>query len=326
MQSPSPPATLRVFSPAEAALGIGQRRPLHLAIGMFDGVHLGHRAVIESATRSARRSGGAAAVLTFDPHPSRHFRPADPVRLIMDRPRRLAALLALGVEGVIVQPFDAEFAAIEANAFLPHLRAYLPGLHTVYVGENWRFGRGRVGDVALLLRSARELGLHVVSAPRINGDGEPISSTRIRGLLTTGRIDAANVLLGSAYASESVVVPGKQLGRTLDFPTLNLPWLPDLTPSLGVYVVTVRGADGRDAARPAVANYGLRPTVEQATSPQLEVHILGDCPYGHGDALRVEWLAFLRPEQKFANLAALRRQIGLDRDAARAWFALNGPR
>ncbi|MBC8011416.1 MAG: riboflavin biosynthesis protein RibF, partial [Burkholderiales bacterium] len=164
--------------------------------------------------------------------------------------------------------------------------------------------------------------LHVVSAPRINGDGDPISSTRIRALLVEGRIDAANVLLGSAYASEGVVTGGKRLGRTIGFPTLNIPWTPDLHPRLGVYVVSVQRADGGDAPRRAVANYGLRPTVELASAPQLEVHVLEDCPYGVGDALRVEWLAFLRPEQKFSGLDALRAQIERDREAARAWFGM----
>ena len=294
---------------------------MHLAIGMFDGVHLGHQAVIKAAVQSARRSGGAAAVLTFDPHPSRLFRPDDPVRLIMDRERRVAALAALGVAAVIVQPFDAAFAAIPAVDFLPALRSALPNLHTVYVGENWRFGRGRSGDVTLLVGEARKLGLHVVSAPRINGDGEPISSTRIRALLAEGRIDAANVLLGAAYASEGVVRGGKQLGRTIGFPTLNIPWCPDLRPRLGVYVVSIQHADGSGRSWRAVANYGLRPTVEQVAEPQLEVHVLEEaCPFGKGDALRVEWLAFLRPEQKFAGLDELRAQIARDRDAARAWF------
>ena len=311
----------QVFDSLSAARALAERRPLHLAIGMFDGVHLGHQAVIKAAVQSARRSGGAAAVLTFDPHPSRLFRPEDPVRLIMDRERRVAALAALGVAAVIVQPFDAAFAAIPAVDFLPALRSALPNLHTVYVGENWRFGRGRSGDVTLLVGEARKLGLHVVSAPRINGDGEPISSTRIRALLAEGRIDAANVLLGAAYASEGVVRGGKQLGRTIGFPTLNIPWCPDLRPRLGVYVVSIQHADGSGRSWRAVANYGLRPTVEQVAEPQLEVHVLEEaCPFGKGDALRVEWLAFLRPEQKFAGLDELRAQIARDRDAARAWF------
>lgn len=309
-----------VFEGLAAARSMAGRRPLNLAIGMFDGVHMGHRAVIEAAVRSARRNGGVAAVLTFDPHPSRLFRPDDPVRLIMDRERRVSALLALGVAAVIIQPFDPEFAAIEAEGLLPHLRACLPSLHTVYVGENWRFGRGRRGDVALLVAEAKKIGLHVVSAPRINGDGEPISSTRIRALLSEGKIDAANVLLGTAYASEGRVTEGKRLGRTIGFPTLNLPWSPDLRPRFGVYVVTVAGLEGGLPALRGVANYGVRPTVENTNAPQLEVHVLEACDFGPGDALRVEWLAFLRPEQRFADLTALREQIERDRQAALGWF------
>lgn len=313
----------KVFDSLASARALAERRPLHLAIGMFDGVHLGHQAVLKAAVQSAQRSGGVAAVLTFDPHPSRLFRPDDPVRLIMDRERRVSALLALGVAAVIVHPFDASFAAVTAGDFLPRLRADLPNLHTIYVGENWRFGRGRTGDVSMLVAEAKKLGLHVVSAPRINGDGEPISSTRIRALLTEGRIDAANVLLGAAYASEGTVVGGKRLGRTIGFPTLNLPWAPDLRPRLGVYVMSIQRADASDQPRRAVANYGLRPTVEQAAFPQLEVHVLEpDCPYGPGDRLRAEWLVFLRPEQKFGGVDELRAQIARDRDAARAWFAM----
>ncbi len=314
----------QVFDSLTAARALAEKRPLHLAIGMFDGVHLGHQAVLKAAVQSARRSGGVAAVLTFDPHPSRLFSPSTPVRLIMDRERRVVALCRLGLSAVIVQPFDAAFAAIEAEEFLPRLRADLPNLHTVYVGENWRFGRGRRGDVAQLVAEAKKLGLHVVSAPRINGDGEPISSTRIRALLLEGRIDQANVLLGSAYTSEGVVTGGKRLGRTIGFPTLNLPWAPDLQPRLGVYVVSVQRADGSDRPLRAVANYGLRPTVETAAgAAQLEVHVLeGTCPYSAGDALLVEWLAFLRPEQRFANVDELRAQIARDAAAARAWFAM----
>lgn len=314
----------KVFNSLSAARALAERRPLHLAIGMFDGVHLGHQAVIKSAVQSARRSGGVAAVLTFDPHPSRLFRPQDPVRLIMDRERRVAALLRLGVEAVIVQPFDTEFAGVEAEEFLPRMRADLPNLHTVYVGENWRFGRGRRGDVTLLVAEAKKLGLHVVSAPRINGDGEPISSTRIRALLAEGRIDVANVLLGSAYSSEGVVCDGRRLGRTIGFPTLNLPWVPDLRPRLGVYVVSAQRADGTDTPVRGVANYGLRPTVESLEiQPQLEVHLLeADCPYSAGDRLHVEWLAFLRPEQKFCGVTELRAQIDCDVESAKRWFGL----
>jgi len=295
--------------------------PLHLAIGMFDGVHLGHRAVIESAVQSARRSGGVAAVLTFWPHPSALFRPEHPTRLIQDAPAKARVLLTLGVDAIITQPFTLELARVAAEEFLPWLKQQLPQLAAVYVGENFRFGAGRRGDVALLVGAARALGLTVFSAPRVNLDGEPISSTRIRALLEAGEIAAANALLGYTYFATGVVTPGKRLGRGLGFPTLNLSWSPGLRPRFGVYTVRVAGAKS-PAPLPAVANYGLRPTVEQATEPRLESHVLGECPFDAGDAITVEWLRFLRPEMKFAGLDELRTQIGRDRAAAAADFSL----
>lgn len=298
-------------------------RPLHLAIGMFDGVHLGHQAVIEAALHSARREGGMAGVLTFDPHPSRLFRPENPVRLLMPVEQKAAFLQRrIGVDFVIEEPFTREFAAVAAEAFLPHLRAALPALHAVYVGENWRYGAGRSGDAASLVLAGQQAGVRVISAPRINLDGQPISSTRIRGHVAAGEIAAANALLGYDYFSCGATQPGRRLGRTLGFPTLNLAWAPECAPAAGVYAVRVRsGAEPPAAARPAVANYGVRPTVEHAGLPLLEVHVLGACPWGTGDELVVEWQRFLRPERKFADLAALRAQIGCDVDAARAFFA-----
>jgi len=294
-------------------------RPVHLALGMFDGVHLGHRAVIEAAVQSARRDGGVAAVLTFWPHPSALFRPEDPTLLILDAATRARRLLEVGADVVITQPFTREFAAITAEEFLPWLQRKLPRLVTVYAGENFRFGRGRRGDAALLAAEAHKLGLGIFSAPRVNFDGEPISSTRIRGLLAAGEIERANALLGYTYRAEGVVTPGKRLGRGLGFPTLNLGWAPGLRPRFGVYAVRVSDAKS-SAPRPAVANYGLRPTVEQTTEPRLETHVLGACPWAEGDAIVVEWLHFLRPETKFANVDELRAQIARDRAAAEAFF------
>jgi riboflavin kinase/FMN adenylyltransferase len=290
--------------------------PLHLAIGMFDGVHLGHRAVIESAVQSARCSGGVAAVLTFWPHPSALFRPQQPTRLITPTLQKISLLAGLGVQAVITHPFTADYAAIEAESFLPHLRQRLPSLAAVYVGENWRFGRGRVGDIHLLLNAGRKLGLHVFSAPRVNLDGEAISSTRIRGWLESGEIAAANAALGYSYLAAGPVIPGKQLGRKLGFPTLNLAWDPELRPRLGVYAVRVGGAKSA-VPLPGVANYGLRPTVESAVAPRLEVHLLAACPFDAGDEISVEWLRFIRPEMKFPNVEALRDQIARDVAAAR---------
>jgi riboflavin kinase/FMN adenylyltransferase len=295
-------------------------RPLHLAIGMFDGVHLGHRAVVEAAVFSARASGAIAGVLTFWPHPSALFRPENPTRMIQDAATKARMLTGLGVDVVITQSFTPELAAVAAEEFLPWLKQRLPGLSTIYVGENFRFGHARRGDVALLIASGRKHGVRVFSAPRVNLDGEPISSTRIRAQLEAGDIEAANALLGYNYRAHGIVTPGKKLGRTIGFPTLNVPWSPDLQPRLGVYAVRVTGAKATTPL-PGVANYGLRPTVEQSTAPRLEVHVLGECPFAEGDTVEVEWLRFLRPEMKFANVDALREQIARDRATAMNFFA-----
>lgn len=310
----------RYYSSVSEAASALAARPLHLAIGMFDGVHLGHHAVIEAAVHSARRSGGVAAVLTFWPHPSRLFRPETPVRLIMTPALKNRQLARLGVDAVITQAFDQDYASVEAEAFLPRLKEALPALSTIYVGENWRFGRGRRGDIALLVAEGKKHGIAIVSAPRINQNGEPISSTRIRGYLEEGRMEETNALLGYTYFAEGVVTPGKQLGRQLGFPTLNVAWEPDLRPRFGVYAVLVSGGKAERPLR-AVANYGLRPTVENATVPRLEIHVLETCPFDAGDELFIEWLSFLRPEKKFGGVEELRAQIALDREAALAWFA-----
>lgn len=286
-------------------------KPLHLAVGMFDGVHLGHRAVIESAALSAQRTEGISAALTFHPHPSRVLRPEQPVRLIQAPETKAGRLLACGIDAVITETFTRELASIEATALLPHLRASLPHLAAVYVGENWRFGRGRLGDVSLLVEEGRKLGLNVVSAPRINHNGEPISSTRIRAHLEAGEIAMANTLLGYSYVSTGRVVRGKRLGRSLGFPTLNIPWDPECRPRFGVYAVRLWEA-GQTQVCHGVANYGLRPTVEETKEPRLEVHVIGGCPFDEGSDLVVEWLDFLRPEIRFEGVEQLKQQVAQD--------------
>lgn len=294
--------------------------PLHLAVGMFDGVHRGHQEVIRRAVDAARAAGGTAGVLTFWPHPSVVLRPAAPTRVMQDPAAKAEVLRQLGVELILTEPFAAGIADVEAGDFVGWLRARLPGLAGLYVGDNFRFGRGRRGDVAVLRETGRVAGVAVVVVPPVQVDGAPVSSTRIRSLLAAGELTAVAGLLGRPYAARGPVVPGKRLGRTLGFPTLNLVWSPPAAPRYGVYAVRVSGASG--PARPAVANFGLRPTVERATEPRLEVHVFGDCPWTEGDVLSVEWAHFLRPEQAFPDLAALRRQILQDCAAARAALGL----
>lgn len=297
------------------------RGPLHLAIGMFDGVHLGHQAVIEAARQSARQSRGAAAVLTFHPHPSRLFRPDHPTLLLMPPEQKAQFLREFGVDLVIAQPFTRTFARLRAEHFLAYLKKHLPSLTAVYVGENFRFGHQRVGDVELLVHSGRAQGLTIVSVPRLRHNGRPISSTRIRELLTSGAMAEANRLFGYTYFCEGRVQPGLRLGHALGFPTLNVLWEPEAQPRYGVYAVRLRTPNGR--WRRGVANYGVRPTVAHnaPVHPLLETHLLGSGPLPTARAsVHVEWLEFLRPEKKFPSLDALKRQIARDCAAAEKYF------
>lgn len=299
---------------------VGLKGELHLAIGVFDGVHLGHKAVIESAVFSARRSGGVAGVLTFDPHPSRLFRPEDPTRLIMPIETKTQMLHGIGVDCVIRKHFDAEFAAIPAEGFLKHLKEQLPALKSIYVGENFRFGRKRAGDISTLIDSGKSLGLGVFSAERIKHNGEPISSTRIRAELQAGRISEVNDLLGYNYTASGQVTQGAQLGRTIGFPTLNLPWEPECLPRYGVYCVRFCQS-GSEAWQSGVANYGVKPTVSENQTPSLEVHALDGTELDCGDSIEVEWLRFIRGEEKFDSVEDLKAQIGKDCASARGYLA-----
>lgn len=302
-------------------------RPLHLAVGIFDGVHLGHQAVIETALQLSKRTGGRTAVLTFDPHPSRLFSPQRPTLLMTTFAQKVEKLGRLGIEAVIQKPFHQEFAALPADAFLPWLKQAQPRLASLHIGDNFRFGKGRLGDVATLVSSGAPLGVTVFSTPRLCVNGDPVTSTRIRKLLVDGRIVEANQLLGDPYAFTGPALPGRALGRSIGFPTLNLSHAPELSPRHGVYVASLTSAEGREFQ--AVANFGLRPTVEAAApAPLLEVHALMEPaqflklnPNDANALWHVELLDFLRPESRFSGLEELKGQIARDVEAARGWWS-----
>ena len=291
--------------------------PLHLAIGIFDGVHLGHKAVIAPSVINARRCNGVSGVLTFDPHPSHLFRPNNPTPLIMPIHAKTAILHEIGVDCVIRKHFDAAFASIPAKSFLARLKKTLPSLTSIYVGENFRFGQNREGDVATLIKSGHELDLGVFSAERIKHEREPISSTRIRKKLEAGEITEVNDLLGHNYKIQAQIVDGAKLGRKIGFPTLNLPWQPECKPRFGVYFV--RFAEGGTTDRhAAIANYGVRPPVADVTQePILEIHALNGTTLATKDTVNVELLHFIRPEQKFNKIEDLKAQIVKDCASAR---------
>lgn len=310
-----PAATAVIDRKREAWIRAHDQHPLALAIGIFDGVHLGHQTVIESAVTTAKRSHGLSALLTFSPHPSRVLGSPTPTRLLMPEEWKNQRVLGLGMDAVLWKRFDAEFAAIEAEDFVPWLARHLPQLSSLHIGANFQFGVGRRGDIDLLTKSGRDSGVDVFSVERIQYNGEAISSSRIRKELVAGRLDQVNRMLGYPYHAYGSVQPGKRLGRQIGFPTLNLRWGPETKPCFGVYAVQVSGANG--TLYPGVANYGLRPSVEpDATEPLLEIHVIGACPFSEGDFLSVDWLEFLRPEERFDSKEMLIEAIGRDKSKA----------
>ena len=299
-------------------------QPLHLALGMFDGVHRGHQAVIRQAVEAAGEPGHLSAVLTFDPHPSHVLRPDQATLMIMPLRQRIRMMLELGTDLVFVQLFTRAYATRSAEAFVPSLVERMPDLRSLHAGENFRFGAGRRGDITTLRESCRAVSVSLHALEREQHDGEPISSSRIRAALAEGAIPLANAMLGHPYLIEGEVTGGKGLGRRMDYPTLNIPWNPEARPRFGVYRVFLR-SNGEATFIPGVANYGVRPTVDRAGEPLLEVHLLGKGRVpSRGERVRVALTAFLRPEQAFSSTDALREQISKDVAAARKSFAAMG--
>ncbi len=290
--------------------------PLHLALGMFDGVHVGHQAVIARAVAAAC-DGGLAGVMTFDPHPVRVLAPGKAAASVLTTLSHKARIVGgLGVGLFVPLRFDADLARLEADEFLERLTA--APIRTLVVGEDWRFGHGRRGDVDFLQERAAAVGFKLEKVPPVMVDGERVSSTRIRQAIRDGSLAAAARMLGRPYAVAGVVAEGRKLGRQLGFPTANVAIGEELTPPDGVWAVRVSMAAG--AALPGVANLGVRPTVDGA-SRVLEVHVFDFSGDLYGREIEIEFVRFLRPEQRFDSLDLLREQIVADADAARRWLA-----
>lgn len=291
-------------------------RPARLVVGMFDGVHRGHQALLGDAVAAARAEGSVAVVMTFEPHPSRVLRPEAAVPQLLDPAEKIRRLAATGVAAVVRWPFTSAFASEPPQAFPRLLREGLPGLRAIHVGENFCYGRQRRGDVDRLRADAAALGIEVVARPRVDTEGEAISSTRVREQVAAGRLPEAAALLGEPYGGQGAVVAGRALGRTLGYPTLNLDWMPELRPPAGVYAV--RFGAGDDARTiPGVANFGVRPTVETTTEPVLEIHALAPVSFNLGDRLGFHLFSWIRPERRFPHLEALQAQIAADVLAAK---------
>lgn len=284
-----------------------------VALGNFDGFHLGHQAVVGHAVERARAEGRPAIVGTFDPHPQRYFRPDSPWFRLTTMDQRQRLLAEAGVDAMLVFPFNAELAALSARGFAEERLVDFIGAAGVVTGGDFTFGKGREGDVSTLAALGAELGYSAETVAAVQLDGETVSSSRIRDHLREGRPRDAARLLTRPFAIEGVVQHGDQVGRTLGFPTANLSLANYLRPAYGIYAVRGRLADGRVLG--GVASLGIRPTFEPPVE-LLEPFFFDFSGDLYGQAIEVQLIEYLRPEAKFDSLDALKLQIDLD--AARA--------
>lgn len=300
----------------------GRGKPIVLAAGYLDGLHLGHRAVLSTAVEKARALAGEAWVLTVDPHPMKILRPDRAPAVITDLETRLRLIARTGVTGCVVLPFTPTLAALEPEAFLEELIAGIPDLRVMVVGTNWRFGRGARGDVALLRdwMTRHDRNLHVLE-PVLWGD-RPVSSTRIRTAVETGDLTEANAMLGRPFSIRGIVEHGRSVGRQMGFPTANLLPANEVRPAPGVYAVRVSGA-GPD--RLGAAYFGERPTFDDGRPAALEIHLLDSDLDLYGMEIEAHFLARVRGSKRFDSPEALRDQIRRDVERVRELAAGETP-
>lgn len=293
--------------------------PVFLAIGVFDGVHLGHQAVISTAAHHAEEARGTAVVVTFDPHPAKILRPQESPRLLTATQHKIALIRALGVSHLLVLTFDRQFAATAPEEFVRRLVAAATPLHEICVGQEWSFGKNRAGNLALLKKLGAEMNFNVVGVQPVTSDGVVVSSTAIRKAVQEGDFLTAARMLGRDYTILGTVEEGQHLGRSLGFPTANLSAHSEQFPPNGVYVA--QGFLGEERVR-GVVNLGVRPTVAGGWPQRvLEFHLFDLDRDLYGAEIELRFLHYLRPEQKFESLAALREQIANDVQTARKIFA-----
>ena len=288
-----------------------------LALGNFDGVHRGHRQVIALAARAAGELGAPLGVVTFEPHPRRWFRPDEPDFRLTTLDQQARILDALGVDRLHLIAFDAELAAQSDETFAREVLALGLGARHVSAGFDITFGAGRTGGPERLEVYGGRYGFGVSIAQEVvDADGEKCSSTAVREALRLGEPERAAHLLGRPFAIEGVVVHGDKLGRTIGFPTANIPLNDYVRLRHGIYAVRTRLADGREIA--GVAYVGRRPTVDLGTEERLEVHLLDFDEDLYGQTLETELVRFLRGDEKFESLGAMVEQMDRDKADARA--------
>ena len=290
-------------------------------IGNFDGVHLGHQSVLDALTARARSAGLPSVVIIFEPQPLEFFRPEQaPARLTRLR-EKLEAIACSRIDRVLLIRFNARFAAIEAETFVQEVLVQRLGIEHLYVGDDFRFGKGRVGDFALLRSMGEQHGFGVESLNTVADAGLRVSSTRIRQALQEGDLAHAERCLGRRYRICGRVAHGHKRGRTIGFPTMNVALLRRSTPLRGVFAVQVLGL--ADGPLPGVANIGNRPTLNGDNRFLLEVHLFDFADEVYGRHVEVDFVERIRDEHRFESFDALREQIGRDVVRARAILGLD---
>ncbi len=286
-----------------------------VALGNFDGVHLGHREVIAGAVEAGKRLGAPVGVISFDPHPRRLFHPDEPAFRLMTTDQQARVLEAMGVDRFYVLPFDFEMANFSDRDFALKVLHEGLGVRHVAVGFDISFGKGRAGSPALMTAYGDEMGFSVSVAEAVGEGAEKYSSTGVREALREGRPQDAAAILGQPFAIEGVVRRGQQLGRTLGFPTANVFMIDYVVPKLGVYATRTRLPDGRVV--PGVANIGNNPTTGEVET-RLEVWLFDFDEDLYGQVIETQLIAFLRPEEKFGSIDAMVEQIRMDEQRARS--------
>ncbi len=290
------------------------RGPLFLAIGVFDGVHLGHQAVIRTSAQHAAEARGTPVVVTFDPHPAKVLRPERAPHLLTATQHKIALTRDLGVEHLLVITFDKDFAGTAPEEFVLQLVRHSRPLREICVGHEWSFGKGRVGNLTLLKKLGAEHEFNVVGIKPVTVGDAVVSSTAIRHAVERGDFATAAAMLGREYTILGTVKSGAHLGRKLGFPTANLSAHSEQFPPNGVYIAEAK-LDSESYA--GVANLGHRPTVAHGTPERLlELHLFDLDRDIYGEDMEVRFVRFLRPEKKFESLEELREQIA--RDVAQA--------
>lgn len=290
-----------------------------IALGNFDGVHLGHRAVIGAAQRMTRVRGSLAYAMTFEPHPRDFFNRGAPQFRLTDEVDKLRLLAGTGLDGAVVMTFNAERAATSAQDFINHDLVERLGISGIAVGYDFHFGKGRSGSPELLKAEAARLKIDVHVEPHFDIKGQAVSSTAIREALSEGRLDAATAMLGYPWFVTGPVIHGEKRGRDLGYPTANMRLDPATALRHGIYAVRV-GCDGQRFD--GVASFGRRPTFDNG-APLLETFLFDFKGDLYGKTLDIAFIGFIRAEAKFDSIDALIRQMDDDSSTARAMLAAN---